>query len=164
MLGPNCIFDAAFAVCVCVCVRLFIQEVECVSHLQSHLIPVERSCVSALWDWRAASVSSTAGEREALCWNAERRLSVWLCAHTHTHTHIMTCVLVKRSSTQRFRFIIILLLCWRLYNSHGFEVIFFLAFAMKRTFIFIEKNLIYTLHWLLYENKNSLNIATVKLL
>lgn len=104
----------------------------------------------------AACMSSTAGERKPCV-----EMQSGCCQCSSPLTHIMTCVLVKCSSTRCFRFIIILLLCWRLYNSHSFEVISF-AFAMKRTFIFIEKNLIYTLHWLLYENKNNLTIATVK--
>lgn len=88
----------------------------------------------------AACMSSTAGERKPCV-----EMQSGCCHCSSVHTHIMTCVLVKCSSTRCFRFIIILLLCWRLYNSHGFEVISF-AFAMKRTFIFIEK--IFYIHYI----------------
>lgn len=55
---------------------------------ESNLIPVN---IAALWDWRAASSLHVFHRRrkEALCWNAERLLSVQL-SHTHTHTHFMT--------------------------------------------------------------------------
>lgn len=146
--------------------RVFLNmEVECVSYcweepwvdVRSNLMLVNIAvCLHSGTEEQPACVSSTAGERKPCV-----EMQSGCCQCSSAHTHIMTCVLLKCSSTRCFRFIIILLLCWRLYNSHSFEVISF-AFAMKRTFIFIEKNLIYTLHWLLYENKNSLTVATVK--
>lgn len=126
----------------------FYLEVEHVSYhweetwvdLQSNLILVNiAACLH--WDWRAASSLHVFHcRRKEAC----VEMQSGCCQCSSAHTHIRTCVLVKCSSTRCFRFIIILLLCWQLYNSPNFEVISFCICYEENLYIYRKKSYIYT--------------------
>ena len=121
----------------------FYLEVEHVSYhwaetwvdLQSNLILVNiAACLH--WDWRAASSLHVFHcRRKEAC----VEMQSGCCQCSSAHTHIRTCVLVKCSSTRCFRFIIILLLCWQLYNSPSFEVISFCICYEENLYIYRKK-------------------------